>query len=243
LNRMTSRVVANSEAAKRAAMEIERLPASRIDVLYNGVDLQEFSGEGDPSLLERLGIPPRSEIVGIVANYRAVKNLPMFLRAAAQIASQRDDVVFLMIGRGLLLGSLKELAARLGIANKVFFTDGVGSVAAYLPLMKIGCLSSSTEGFSNAILEYMAAGLAVVATDVGGNREAIVDGVTGFLTPEGDEAALASRVLFLLRDEDTRLAMGRRGRARCAERYDMQACVRRHEDYYLSLRKSADECS
>jgi glycosyltransferase involved in cell wall biosynthesis len=235
VNMLTSRVVANSEAAKRTAIEIERLSPSRIDVLYNGVDLEKCSGDGDRSALDRLGVPRQSQIVGIVANYRPVKDLPTFLRAASLIAASCDDAVFLLVGHGTLRRSLGELAEQLGISGKVFFTDGEGSVAGYLPLMAMGCLSSTSEGFSNAILEYMAAGLAVVATDVGGNREAVVDGVTGFLTPVADEKTFARRVISLLEDNSLRKQMGERGRARCAECFTIEACIRRTESYYRSL--------
>jgi glycosyltransferase involved in cell wall biosynthesis len=235
LNRMTTRVAANSQAAKQAAIQIEGLPASRIDVLCNGVDLARFSGNGDPSLLDRLRIPRSSRIVGIVANYRPVKDLPMFIRAAGLIAARHPDVVFLLIGQGPLRQSLETLAGQTGIREKVFFTNGEGYVPGYLPLLQLGCLTSLNEGFSNAILECMAAGLPVVATDVGGNREAVVDGVTGFLTPAGDEKIFAQRVISLLEDDDLRKKMGECGRARCAEHFSMEACVREHEKYYESL--------
>lgn len=241
LNRMTSRVVANSEAAKHAAIKIEDLPTSRVDVLYNGVDLDLFSGIGDRSLLDRLGVPHESRIIGIVANYRPVKNLSMFLRAASLIAARHANAVFLLVGRGPLRGPLGQLAEQLGIAGKVFFTDGAGAVSGYLPLMEVGCISSLNEGFSNAILEYMAAGLAVIATDVGGNREAVVDGGTGFLTPAGDEATFARRVISLLEDEALRKTMGERGRARCIERFEMKASIRQYERYYESLLKGSAE--
>jgi len=235
LNRITTRIVANSEGAKRAAVDLEGVAESRVDVLYNGVDLSQFSGRPDRSILDALGIPRESRIVGIVANYRPVKDLPMFLAAASLIAQHDPRAVFLLIGRGPLRASLGELAGALGIAAKVFFTDGVGPVASYLPLMEVGCLSSTNESFSNAILEYMAAGLPVVATDVGGNREAIVDGVTGLLTPVGDAEAFAQAVISLLDDEKLRQAMGTRARERCRERFGMDACIHRLESYYESL--------
>jgi glycosyltransferase involved in cell wall biosynthesis len=235
LNRRTTRIVANSEGAKRAAMEIEGAPESQIDVLYNGVDLAQFSAVSDVSAPGALGIAPAARVVGIVANYRPVKDLAMFLEAASMIAAHDSRVVFLLAGRGPLREQLGQIAQRLGIANKVFFTDGVGSVASYLALMEVACLSSRNESFSNAILEYMAAGLPVVATDVGGNREAIVDGVTGFLTPAGEAPAFAKAVIALLDDERLRKGMGERGRARCRERFGMEACIRRLEDYYESL--------
>jgi len=235
LNRMTTRVVANSVAAKQAAMRIEGLSGSRIDVLCNGVDLARFSGSGDASLLDRRGISRSPKIVGSVANYRPVKDLPMFIRAARLIAASHEDVVFLLVGQGPLRQSLEALAEQLGIREKVFFTDGEGSVSGYLPLFQVGCLTSLNEGFSNAILEYMAAGLPVVATDVGGNRESVIDGETGFLTPTGDEKMFAQRVISLLDDDDLREKMGSCGRARCAKHFSMEACVREHQKYYESL--------
>jgi L-malate glycosyltransferase len=235
LNRMTTRIVANSESAKRAAMEIEGAAESKIDVLYNGVDLARFSGGPDLPALDRLGIEREARIVGIVANYRPVKDLEMFLSAARLIAAHEPRAVFLLVGHGPLRAQLGEAAARLGIAQRVFFSDGRESVAACLPLMEIACLSSRNESFSNAILEYMAAGLPVVATDVGGNREAIIDGVTGFLTPSGDAEAFAKAVSSLLDDESLRKAMGERAKARCREQFGMESCIRRLEDYYQSL--------
>ena len=235
LNRFTSRVVANSEAAKQAAVNLEGLDPSRVDVLHNGVEMAQFSGAGDRSLTDRLGIPAASRIVGIVANYRPIKDLAMFLRAAALIAAQHSDVAFLLVGKGQLRQPLAKLAAQLGIGEKVYFTDGVGPVPDYLPMMEIGCLTSLNEGFSNAILEYMAAGLPVVATDVGGNREAVVDGVTGILIPTGDETSFARQVNILLENDRERKLMGERGRTRCAEHFSMQICVQRFQNYYESL--------
>ena len=235
LNLIATRVVANSESAKRAAVEIEGVDESKVDVLYNGVDMSRFCGPGDRAVLDGLGIPSESRLVGIVANYRAVKDLPMFLHAAALIAAHEPRAVFLLVGRGELRNPLGELAKELGIAGKVFFTDGAGPAAAYLPWMEVACLSSNNESFSNAILEYMAAGLPVVATDVGGNREAMVDGVTGLLTPVGDAGAFAKSVISLLDDETSRKAMGERGRERCRAHFAMDASIRRLERYYESL--------
>jgi len=237
LNSITTRVVANSEGAKKAAVEIEGVDVSKVDVLYNGVDVEQFRGTGDRAVLDRLGIARESRVVGIVANYRPVKDLRMFLGAASLVASHESRAVFLLVGSGTLRTALGDLALELGIANKVFFTSGVGSVASYLPCMEVACLSSKNESFSNAILEYMAAGLPVVATDVGGNREAIVDGVTGFLTPAGDAGRFAKAVIALLDNPGLRKSMGERGRKHCVERFGIEACIQRLQDYYESLAK------
>lgn len=231
LNRSTTRVLANSEGVKKLTVEAERIAPEKVDVLYNGVDVRRFAaGEAD-----RCGIAEGLRIVGIVANYRAVKDHALFLRAARTVAAAAPDTAFLLAGKGPLRAELGELARELGIGGRVFFSDGKGEVAAYLRAMSVGCLSSRSEGFSNAILEYMAAGLPVVATDVGGNGEAIEDGATGYLVRSREPNEFAAAILRLLEDEGKRAEMGRRGQQRCRERFDLEGAVRRQEEYYRSL--------
>jgi glycosyltransferase involved in cell wall biosynthesis len=235
LNRLTTRVVANSEGARIVAVRSEGLPPDRVDVIHNGVDMARFDRAADRELAARLGIPATAHVVGIVANFRPVKNLPMFLRAASLVARRVPDACFLLVGRGQQRAALQELAASLGIADRVIITDDQGDVAAFYPLFHVACLTSRSEGFSNAILEYMAAGLPVIATDVGGIGEAVVDGVTGLLVPSDDEKAFAEAIVGLLLEPERRAAMGRRGRERCAERFEIGKVVRAYEQYYRGL--------
>lgn len=240
LNRHTTRVLANSERVREFTIQTERIPPAKIDVLYNGVDLDRYApGGGEPGRAESLGIPPQARVVGIVANYRPVKRLDLFLHAAAIVSAAAPDTVFLLVGQGPLRNELAQLARDLGIAGKVFFSDGQGSVPDYLPRMSIACLSSHSEGFSNAILEYMAAGLPVVATDAGGNAEAIQDGVNGYLVRTPDPQTFAAPILALLRDDTARAAMGRRSLERCRRNFDLSDAVARLEHYYLELVQSA----
>lgn len=236
LNAGTTRIMANSEEAKRIAVAAEQVSPEKVDVVYQGVDMSRYSARlGDPSASERLGIDPAHRVVGMVANLRPVKDVPLFLRAAAVVARPFPDVSFLIAGRGEQLEELQKLAAELGIADRVFFTRGEGNVVDYLARMSVGCLTSQSEGFSNAILEYMAAGLPVVATDVGGNREAIVAGETGYLVRERTPEAIAQPILQLLSDEDRRRRMGAAGFARCAENFELGKTIRNLEDYYAEL--------
>ena len=225
LNRHTTRVLANSERVKRLVVEAEELAPEKVDVLYNGVDVERYAA----------GPAPARPTVGIVANYRPVKDLGLFLRAARLVAVEVPEAGFLLAGRGPLRDELGRLAEELGISERVTFTDGRGEVPEHLRCMSIGCLSSESEGFSNAILEYMAAGLPVVATDVGGNAEAIEDGVTGYLVRERTPEAFAQPIVKLLRDERRREEIGRRGLERCRERFEIGGAVRRLEEYYGGL--------
>lgn len=235
LNRMSTRVLVNSEKTREVTARNEWVPADRVDVLYNGVDMERFTQAPVPSVREKLGLPQGAPVVGIVANYRPVKDLPMFLRAAQRVAQRVPEAVFVLVGRGSMKEELERLAQELGIRGRVIFTDDQGDVARLLPWLTVGCLTSNSESFSNSILEYMAAGLPVVATDVGGVAEAVEDQRTGFVVPIGDAPAFAEAVIRLLEDPSLRAKMGAYARRRCQERFSWEAAVRQHEDYYRNL--------
>lgn len=232
LNRFTTRIVANSQAAKQAAVELEGICADKVDVVYNGVDLEKFYPAGLEPAETAIPIPSGARVVGIVANYRPVKNLALFLRSAALVAQRFPDVRFLLVGSGTMEADLRSLAENLGIADRVIFTSGQGEVLPWLHRMCIGCLCSSSEGFSNSILEYMAVGLPVVATDVGGNGEAIQEGQTGFLVKDATPEAFARPLLRLLEDESLRSRMGVQGLERCREEFELSQAARRLGQYY-----------
>ena len=236
LDRYATRIFANAEAVKREVVELEKVSPDKVDVLYHGADMEQYGpGSGDPSVAAALGIPEDAKVVGIVANLRPVKDHALFLRAAKLVAERVPKAAFVLVGWGELRDELGRLARELGIAEKVFFTGGKGDVPDYLCRMSIGCLSSSSEGFSNAILEYMAAGLPVVATDVGGNGEAVERGVTGYIVPHGDPAAFAAPIIALLEDERKRAEMAKRSLERCREKFEIGAAMRRYEEYYSAL--------
>lgn len=232
LNRFTDRVAANSEGARRIAIEAEGLPSGKVDVIYQGVDMEVYAPErGNAEACGALGIPPEARVVGIVANLRPVKDHELFLRAAALVAARVPDAVFLLAGRGELQEPLEELATELGIRSRVFFTNGEGRVVDYLARMSVGCLTSHSEGFSNAILEYMSMGVPVVATDVGGNAEAIGKDA-GFLVGERTPEAFAAPVIRLLENERLRAATGANAIERCRERFEIGRTIRDLEDYF-----------
>ena len=127
------------------------------------------------------------------------------------------------------------------ITSRVIWVDKDDDVAAVYSGIDVFCLASHYgEGFSNAVLEYMAAGLPVVATDAGGNKEAVEDGVTGHIICEREPGAFAAPIIELLKDDTKREQMGRRSLERCRKMFDIDAAVRRHEDYYASLVEEAN---
>ncbi|HEV3467920.1 MAG TPA: glycosyltransferase [Pyrinomonadaceae bacterium] len=231
-------VVANSEAVRRQLIG-EGVPAQKVFTVYNGLDPARVSppeGFRRGDALARLGLPEGRPLVTLVANLRhAVKDHPTFLRAARRVREAVPDAAFVLAGEGELTGQVRALAARLGLEGDVFFTGRCAEVGPLLAVSEVCVLSSSAEGFSNAILEYMAAARPVVATDVGGAREAVAEGETGHLVAAGDDAAMAARLVELLRDPARAREMGERGRRRVAERFSCAAQLERTEALYERL--------
>ncbi len=217
------RIVVNSLAVRDYLIE-RGVEAEKPALIYNGLDLDRLVPESaDPrDIRESLGIPVDGKLITLVANLRhAVKNQPMFLRAAARAIRDFPDARFVLAGEGELQAELESLANRLGIAENVHFIGRCTRVPDLLAASFAGVLTSFNEGFSNSILEYMAAGLPVVATNVGGAAEAIVEGETGSLIDSDDDEALAAKLGELLADEAKARAFGAQGRMLVRERFSI----------------------
>jgi glycosyltransferase involved in cell wall biosynthesis len=212
-------------------------------VVHNGLDLERVVLSKNASrevALHSLGIRRISDFpkrfVTIVANMRHdVKDYPMFLRAARRVSRAVPEAGFLLAGEGELQESLKQLAAQMGIGGNTFFLGRSENVAQLLSVSEVCALSSKAEGFSNAILEYMAAGRPVVATDVGGAREAIVEDETGYIVPSGNDELMAEKIISLLRDPAKARLMGAQGRRVVEEKFSSQALLRNTETLYERL--------
>ena len=161
----------------------------------------------------------------------------MFLRSARQVKEAVPDAAFLLAGEGELSDSLRALARELGIDDSTFFLGRCENVAELLSVSEVCVLSSKAEGFSNSILEYMAAARPVVVTDVGGAREVVVEGETGYLVSSGDDAMMAARLIELLRDPEKARLMGGRGRRVVEEKFSCEAQLARTEELYDQLLK------
>jgi glycosyltransferase involved in cell wall biosynthesis len=232
-------VVANCEEV-RTQLVREGVPPHKIKTIYNGLDTGRVMvkpGATRDELLARLGLPRdgRRSFVTIVANIRAVKDHATFLRAARRVRATLPHARFVIAGGGELTDSTRELAALLTLQDDVFFTGPCERVAELLSISDVCVLSSVSEGFSNAILEYMAAGRPVVATDVGGAREAVVEGETGYLVQRGDDRAMAERIAELLQDPARARAMGERGRRLIESKFSCEEQLSRTSELYDEL--------
>jgi glycosyltransferase involved in cell wall biosynthesis len=240
--RLAHQVVANSLSV-RNVLEEQGVSAEKISVIYNGLNLDRVAVDvrvTRPESFSLLGLNPEMDgdfrFVTIVANMRhEVKNYPLFLRAAQQVSAAIPNVAFLLAGEGELMGSLQTLAKELGIGERTFFLGRCAEVSHLLRISDVCVLSSKAEGFSNSILEYMAAGKPVVATAVGGAPEVIIEGETGYIVPPDDERAMADRIISLLNDPKRASAMGLKGRAIVEQKFSCDAQLKRTEALYEQL--------
>ena len=242
--RLAHRIVANASAVKNFLVE-NGVAEIKIKVIYNGVDLRRFitAEKNSTHLLPELGvrIPEKHQVVTIVANLRSeVKDHSMFLRSAKRVLEVEGSTVFIVAGEGELLESYKTEANILGIKDKVYFVGGSADVPALLSASDICVLSSRSEGFSNAILEYMAAGKPVVATRVGGAAEAIVEGETGFLVESGDASLMSQRIVQLLENSDMARTFGKNGRKRVKEQFSIEAQLDKTRGLYEEVLLKAE---
>ncbi|HVW03882.1 MAG TPA: glycosyltransferase [Vicinamibacterales bacterium] len=237
MNRWTDRIVANSEAVKRDTIETEGVPPEKVSVIYNGLDLEPYDRVTDEMIRTRraeLGLRD-GPVVIVVANLIAYKGHEYFLRAWAAVCRVFPDAVALLVGDGPVRAEREADARALGIDANVRFLGLRRDVPALLAVSDLLAHPSTQEGFCNALLEAMAASRPVVATDVGGNREAIVEGETGLLVPARDADRLAAAMLAVLEQPDRGAAWGRAGRRRAAERFQRARMLQEYETLYDEL--------
>jgi glycosyltransferase involved in cell wall biosynthesis len=234
-------IIANAEAVRRELIR-DGVKAGKILTIYNGMDTARVAPRSDlgrDDALALLGLPRGGgrRFVSIVANMRhAKKDQATFLRAARRVREAVPEAAFVLAGEGQLKETLRSLAAELSLSEHAFFTGRCAHVPELLGVSDVCVLSSSgTEGFSNSIIEYMAAARPVVATDIGGAREAIAEGETGYVVPPGDDAALAERIIALLQDPQRARRMGARGLQVVKEKFSCAAQVGRVESLYERL--------
>lgn len=228
LNLGVDMFVANSEDTRRWVMRAEKVPGGKIRVVPNGIDCPEADmdgGEARRSAREALGVAEDAPLVGAVSNLRPVKRVDVFVKAAALVRERMPETVFAVAGEGEERGRIEALARELGLDGSLRLLGRRLDVSALLPAFDVGVLTSDSESFSNSLLEFMAAGLPVVTTDVGGCREALGDSEGGVIVPVGDSREVARAVLMLLGSQRRRQWARASHPARVRELFSRQAYV------------------
>ena len=232
VNRLADVWQCNSRTALES-LTAEGVPAGRIDILPNALDLERFSV---PAPEERLGarqalaLSPTAPVFVSVATLFPVKDPQTLIEAAALVRPALSDALFLLVGEGPLRSVLSKRIEELGLAGTVRLVGAQADVRPFLAAADIGLLTSRSEGSSNSLLEYMAMGLPSVVSDLPANREL----VEGEFFQAGNAHDFAEKILGLWRNPDMRARMQAEYRSRAME-YGLDAFARRAQSYYLKL--------
>lgn len=235
---LSDRVVAVSSDARKVCTEIEGIPPAKVITILNGVNLNTYSPKKENLLRPWLGAQCDDPIIGIVARLSPEKNHSLLLDACAHLRSQRVLFNAVIIGDGPCRKALEERSRELNLSENVHFLGNRNDVEQLLSGMTVFTLCSLSEGVSLTLLEAMGAELPVVATDVGGNKEVVADGVTGFLVPL-DPLALASSLTKLIQPgpeaATLRREFGKAGRKRALQKFSIDASAQRYLDLYKTV--------
>jgi glycosyltransferase involved in cell wall biosynthesis len=226
-------VVGNLDARPMA-----RLLRRRGLCMYNAVNLERFSSPQGENVRQdkrrELGIPAQAPVIGTIGRLTVQKGYSVLLQAVDSVLRVLPDAHFVIVGDGELGEDLVSMAARLGIADAVHFAGARNDVEQLLATMDLFVSSSLWEGLPTVILESMASGVPVVATDVSGTRELVSDGVTGLLVPAGDASLLAQAIVRALRDRDHTHALVERAYGRVRD-FSIQRVAQQHVEAYSAL--------
>lgn len=232
LARFTPAIVAISAATKKALVEYEYLPESKIQVIYNGIKPLTKNNAASSAIRDKLGIPAEAFVVGTVSRLDPVKNQPMMLKAFQLLLQQHPGAYLLMVGDGPDVGLLVALAKDLGIEPRVVFTGFITAPADHLGAMDVFLLSSHTEGTSMTLLESMSLRMPAVATAVGGNPEIIDHNLTGKLVERDDFTAFAAAIKELADDPRRTHQMGEQARAKFESRFSARVMKQQYLELY-----------
>lgn len=230
-------VLGNSQAVVRELRE-EGVKAERLGLLYNGTDLAPY-GNLPPrrSVRQGLGVDDDAVLMVCVANLIPYKGHADLIHALGRIKSDLPDGwTVAMVGRDAGIGAeLRVLAEQQGVAGHILWLGERKDAIALYSAAEIGILCSHEEGFSNSVLEGMAAGAAMVVTDVGGNAEAVLDGECGLVVPARSPGAIGNAIMLLARDGEMRKRMVEAAQRRVIENFSLDVCVNQYASLYRSL--------
>lgn len=219
-----------------AGLEAYKVPQGKRSVIHNGFDFERMNNLKDPDAVKKeIGIAT-PYVAGMVAGFKVQKDYESLVRAARRILEKRDDVAFVCVGGGPDLERIREMAKG---DKRIVFTGKRSDVESIINMFDIGILLTDLErhgeGISNSIMECMAAGKPVIATDGGATRELVIDGETGFLVPQKSPERLAEKIEALLDNAELRKKMGIRSRERIEQEFNIGKMTSEHAGLYEKL--------
>ena len=239
---ITDKIIALTEQEKKDHIHFHIAPEDKFSVVHSGIDLDRFFNLSvDPAAMKRsLGIPEGNMVVGTVGRLTHVKGHRYLIEAAGRIVDSRPETTFVFLGDGELSDELKNMASNLGIEENVKFPGWRPDVAEVMSVFDVFVLPSLNEGMGRVLVEAMALGKPIVASDVGGIPDLVIHGKNGYLVPVGDVETLSASIKELLDDSGKREKMGNMGR-RYAAGYGSEAMVKKIDGLYRELAVSCSK--
>jgi glycosyltransferase involved in cell wall biosynthesis len=238
-NRLNHRVIAVSSSIRTFLCQKEKVSADKISVIYNSVDLKRFSHNNHPraraEARQKWELPVDALVVGGVGRLHYQKNFPFFLELAVEVCNRFPQALFVIAGEGPERVALEEISQKLGIASRVRFLGFVGDMPELYQSLDLLLLTSHFEGTPLTVLEAMAMGVPVVASQVDGAAEILEDGRDGCLAPPGNREVFVEKVCRVLQDRAFWERLSRAGREKAERHYSAAAMVRQVEALYLRL--------
>ncbi len=236
LAKKTAFIVCVAEYVADYMVNKGKLFKEKVKVVYNGITVEKFELTVDgKQKKESLGVPAGYKLLGIVARLVPVKDHKTLLDALKLVLQKGNKVKLLIAGGGELAKDLEEHAIELEIEKEVVFLGKRRDIPEILNVLDIFILSSISEGLSVTLLESMASGLPVVATDVGGNAEVVIQGKTGVLVPSGNSEELARAIIGLLENEEKTISMGREGKKQVREKFNIEKMINEYRELYSKM--------
>jgi glycosyltransferase involved in cell wall biosynthesis len=231
LARWTDRMIVNSSGV-RDFYVAHGLPAEKFQIIPNGIDLPSAALLPRAELLAQLALPADAKLIAVIGRLWPQKRIKDVIWGADLLQVLRPDVHVLVMGDGPQRARLEKFARQCRVEQKVHFLGQRANATRLLSACDLLWLTSGYEGLPNVVMEAMAAGKPVIATDIPGNRDLVIEGETGYLIPVGDRAALTARTNKLLQEPELAARLGAAGRERIASQFRIDQMISSYAELY-----------
>ena len=234
----TSRFTGVAKFSKDSLVEFEKISSSKIDVIYNGIDLKNFPEHfSKPEIRKKLGFKIDDKLIGIIARLDPIKDHKSLISAFSLIKDKINNCKLLIIGDGPMREELEQQTDALNLKNNIVFLGMRTDVPDLLMVLDVFVLPSVMEATSVTLLEAMSASLPVIATNVGGNKEIVIDGTTGILVEPQTPEQIADAIEKILTDTAFAAKMGLAGRKRVEQYFTFDKMIEQYKNLYLEILK------
>lgn len=233
--RWSDQILVNSHTVFKECQLREGIPPEKITLIQNAVEVEKFNNLYSNTAKSNIGLAGESPIIGVISNWRPIKGLMPFLKAAALVSQKIPSARFLLVGSGPQENELKSLVRDLGIHNRVTFLKYSSDIPSILAAFDIAVQPSLSESFSNVLIEYMAAEKPIVATRVGDAENIIKNGREGILVNPNNPEELSAALIYLCHNHEKAANMGRLAREKVVDNWSSRKILNEYCRFYEEM--------